>query len=187
MIDGARESIGALRVVAACGRRIDVRIVRSRVEQADVGMLGRRRALGARRGEDAANQESPPPHPGSHATIVSAFVLFHITTELAWAAARETGKYRAASLETEGFIHLSTGDQWPRTLVRWFPGRGDLVLLTIDPARLEETEVRYEPAHGEDFPHLFGALPIHAVIEVRTLVLGADGLHRASARETMPR
>jgi uncharacterized protein (DUF952 family) len=116
--------------------------------------------------------------------MVSANVLFHITTESSWIAACSAGIYRAASLETEGFIHLSTESQWPRTLVRWFAGREDLVLLTIDPARLA-CEVRDEPAHGEDFPHLYGPLELEAVTEVRTLVLDADGLHHTAPRETM--
>jgi uncharacterized protein (DUF952 family) len=95
-------------------------------------------------------------------------VLFHITTLDAWAAAKAIGTYRAASLESEGFIHLSTDAQWPRTLARWFPERTGLVLLVLDETKLG-SEVRYEPAHGEAFPHLYGALPIAAVIEVRPL------------------
>jgi uncharacterized protein (DUF952 family) len=104
-------------------------------------------------------------------------VLFHITPRIDWDAARTAGEYRAASLETEGFIHLSTDAQWPKTLQRFFRGREGLVLLVIDPSRLTH-EVRFEAADGDRFPHLYGPLDLAAVIEARPLALGADGLHR---------
>jgi uncharacterized protein (DUF952 family) len=91
-------------------------------------------------------------------------VLFHICARASWEAV--VGIYAPASLTTEGFIHLSTADQWPRTRARFFAGRVDLVLLVIDPARLGDA-VRYEPADGELFPHLYAALDRTAVIDVR--------------------
>lgn len=93
-------------------------------------------------------------------------MLFHITSRTAWLAAQERGVYEPASLRSEGFIHLSTADQWRATVQRFFVGHRDLVLLTIDPAGLD---VRYERADGDDFPHLYGALPVAAVTTVRAL------------------
>ena len=104
-------------------------------------------------------------------------MLFHITPQNDWDAAVARGAYRAASLETEGFIHLSTDAQWRKTLERFFRGREGLVLLVIDPSRLTH-EVRFEAADGERFPHLYGPLDLVAVIETRPLALGADGVHR---------
>jgi len=109
-------------------------------------------------------------------------VLFHITPRIDWDAAVARGEYRAASLEAEGFIHLSTDAQWPSTLQRFFRGREGLVLLAIDPSRLTH-EVRFEAADGDRFPHLYGPLDLGAVIDVRPLALGADGLHRVVSLE----
>ncbi len=92
--------------------------------------------------------------------------LFHITTRAAWAAAQAAGEYRAPSLDEVGFIHLSTAAQWPATLARFFAGQRDLVLLELDASDLP---VRFERADGDDFPHLYGALPIAAVVAVRDL------------------
>jgi hypothetical protein len=39
-------------------------------------------------------------------------MLFHITTRDAWQHAVAIGHYAPASLERDGFIHLSTEDQW---------------------------------------------------------------------------
>ncbi len=92
--------------------------------------------------------------------------LFHITTREAWDRSQGAREYRPASLATEGFIHLSTEEQWRHTLQRLFRDVADVVVLRIDPARLEP-EVKYEPADGELFPHLYGPLATDAVVSVR--------------------
>jgi uncharacterized protein (DUF952 family) len=97
--------------------------------------------------------------------------LFHITTRAAWDAATVAGVYVAPSLAREGFIHLSTEAQVPGTLRRFFAGQTGLVLLVIAPDRLAAlgTEVRFEAADGDAFPHLYGPLALDAVVEVRAL------------------
>jgi uncharacterized protein (DUF952 family) len=90
--------------------------------------------------------------------------LFHILTAVEWERARVGEAYRPASLATEGFIHLSTETQWQRTLARFFAGQPGMVLLEIEATGLD---VRFEPADGELFPHLYAPLPIAAVVSVR--------------------
>jgi uncharacterized protein (DUF952 family) len=91
-------------------------------------------------------------------------VLFHLTTRESWRHAIATGEYT-----TPGpFIHLSTEAQWPITRARFFANATDIVLLVIDPERVD-AEIRYEPADGDLFPHLYGPLGIGAVVEVREL------------------
>jgi uncharacterized protein (DUF952 family) len=102
-------------------------------------------------------------------------MLFHLVPATDWQTALATGALVPTSLASEGFVHLSTEPQWPRTAARFFRGRRDLVLLVIDPARLA-AEVRFESADGELFPHLYGALPASAVVDVLPLVPDADGL-----------
>jgi uncharacterized protein (DUF952 family) len=94
-------------------------------------------------------------------------VLFHITTRDAWQHAVATGDYRPASFDRDGFIHLSTEAQWPRTRERFFSATPDLLLLVIDPERVED--IRWEPADDDSFPHLYRTLAIGAVVEVREL------------------
>jgi glutathione S-transferase len=95
-------------------------------------------------------------------------MLFHIVDRATWEAARAAGVYRPASLTSEGFIHLSTAEQWPRTRERFYADVPDLVLLEIDETLLS-AEIRYERADDDDFPHLFGPLDIDAVVNVRRL------------------
>lgn len=112
-------------------------------------------------------------------------MLFHITSQTDWERAVTQGRYQPQSLHDEGFIHLSTEAQWPRTAARFYRGRTDLVLLAIDPSALT-SEVRYEPAHGDHFPHLFGDLLPAAVIAVTPLAPDADGVLQRADRETIP-
>jgi len=96
-------------------------------------------------------------------------MLFHITTIQDWDAAQARGRYEAPSLTDEGFIHCSTSAQVVATANRFYAGREDLVLLTIDPRQLA-AEVRYENTMGGDelFPHVYGSIELAAVTNART-------------------
>ena len=94
-------------------------------------------------------------------------VLVHLVEPAAWRAALSDGAVRPPSLDAVGFVHLSTPGQVHLPAERLYPGRRDLVLLVVDPARLTDP-VRFEdgvPADpgGTRFPHLYGPLPISAV------------------------
>jgi uncharacterized protein (DUF952 family) len=106
-------------------------------------------------------------------------VLVHLCSDGDWLAAQEHGEHRPDSLATNGFVHLSTPDQVHLPANRLYAGRGDLVLLRIDPARLS-SPVRWEPGVPTDpaameFPHLYGPLPIAAVISVTPYRPDANG------------
>ena len=107
-------------------------------------------------------------------------MIFHITSRADWESALGAGLYEADSLATEGFIHCSTRDQYIRVANERFHGRRDLVLLHIDPARLK-AEVRYENFEGGEtlFPHVYGGIPIAAVLNVVPLRPLEDGSFRA--------
>ncbi|MGY1739789.1 MULTISPECIES: GNAT family N-acetyltransferase [unclassified Blastococcus] len=97
-------------------------------------------------------------------------VLLHLIEPAAWRAALDGGAVRPPSLAEAGFVHLSTPEQVHLPAERLFPGRRDLALLVVDPARLTDP-VRFEPGvHGDPaamrFPHLYGPLPASAVVAV---------------------
>ncbi|XHX77009.1 MAG: DUF952 domain-containing protein [Stenomitos frigidus ULC029] len=91
-------------------------------------------------------------------------LILHITTRSQWQAAQREGVYRADSLETEGFIHCSTPTQVVSTANAYYHGQSGLVLLCIESDHVQ-SEIRYERAHGELFPHLYGALNLDAVTQ----------------------
>ncbi len=106
-------------------------------------------------------------------------ILYHITTAEAWAAAQAAGRYLNPSLETEGFIHCSSPTQIVATANRYYAGRTDLLLLAIDPARVQ-AEIRVENLVGgsELFPHIYGPLNLNAVQAQFPFAPEADGTFR---------
>jgi uncharacterized protein (DUF952 family) len=97
-------------------------------------------------------------------------VLVHLCSNDEWHSAQATGEHRPDSLTANGFVHLSSPEQVHLPANRLYAGRSDLVLLRIDPAQLT-APVRWEPGVATDpdamlFPHLYGALPVKAVINV---------------------
>jgi uncharacterized protein (DUF952 family)/GNAT superfamily N-acetyltransferase len=97
-------------------------------------------------------------------------VLLHLIEPAQWRAALSVGAVRPPSLADAGFVHLSTPALLHVPAEALYPGRRDLALLVVDPARLPDP-VRFEdgvPPHpdGIRFPHLYGPLPTAAVIAV---------------------
>ncbi|BDU07496.1 DUF952 domain-containing protein [Nocardia cyriacigeorgica] len=106
--------------------------------------------------------------------------LVHLCTVTEWRTAEATGERRPPSLDTEGFVHLSTPRQVHLPANRLFAGRRDLVLLRLYPARLG-SPVRWEPGVPSDdpgmlFPHLYGPLPAAAVVAVEDFQPDAQGV-----------
>jgi len=102
--------------------------------------------------------------------------IFHITTRAAWDEARAAGRYTADSLHSEGFIHCSQADQVTWVANTRFRGRTDLVLLHVDEAAVG-AEVRRENLEGGTtlFPHIYGPLPVRAVMQVTPMTPSPDG------------
>jgi uncharacterized protein (DUF952 family) len=104
--------------------------------------------------------------------------LLHITERSLWDAARESGTYemstRGRTLQEEGFIHCSTRTQLPSVagfLYGTYEGPDELVVLAIDAERLG-VPLKYEAPEpgGEEFPHIYGPIPVDAVIAVEPWV-----------------
>ena len=111
-------------------------------------------------------------------------MILHIASRADWEEAQARGEYRAASLETEGFIHCSTEKQVLPVANAFYRGRNDLVLLVIEASRLTH-ELKWEapagpPAAGisesDLFPHIYGALDLAAIASVVRFPPGPDGM-----------
>jgi uncharacterized protein (DUF952 family) len=105
-------------------------------------------------------------------------VVYKIVAAEEWAEAEAADVFTGAAIDrADGFIHFSTAEQAPETAAKWFAGRGDLILAAIDAGALGD-ELRWEPSRGGAlFPHLYGPLPMSAVVWSRPLPLGPDGRH----------
>ncbi|MGN6250414.1 MAG: DUF952 domain-containing protein [Marmoricola sp.] len=107
--------------------------------------------------------------------------IFHIAEPERWERALATGSYvgstRGLDLDRVGFIHCSFEHQVAGAANAFY---GDwteaLLLLEIDPERAG-AELRVENLDGgaELFPHLYGPLPVAAVVAVEALERGRSG------------
>ncbi len=99
-----------------------------------------------------------------------------------WSRARSRGGIHpesGGSSVKASFIHLSTLEQVHLPANRLYRGRADLFLLYIDPAA-RDSPMCWESGAATDpesmlFPHLYGPLPLRAVIKVTVYLSASDG------------
>lgn len=102
--------------------------------------------------------------------------LLHISTPDQLDEARLRGQYLDPSLESEGFIHLSTPEQVLIPANERYAGQAGLILLVIDPARLTKRLV-FEDSYGSgiEFPHVYGPIDLEAIVDTVDFPANPDG------------
>lgn len=107
----------------------------------------------------------------------------HLVPADVWRATPAAAPFRAASLDDEGFVHLThTGDDLVEVANAFYRDRpGDFVVLTIALDRLT-APWRYDG--DERFPHVYGPLDRQAVVGVVPILRAPDGtfLHMQDLR-----
>jgi uncharacterized protein (DUF952 family) len=90
---------------------------------------------------------------------------FKILTAGQWTQFQADGVFHGAPVDlADGYIHLSATDQLQGTLDKHFAGQSRLVIAEVDLAALGDT-VKWEVSRGGAlFPHIYGALPMSAII-----------------------
>ena len=105
-------------------------------------------------------------------------MIFHITSQPAWEDAQKRGDYRAASLDTEGFIHCSTHSQVLPVAESYYKGQSGLIILVIEPTLLSSPLKWEAPSggtpppgvpDGDAFPHIYGPINLNAVVKILDL------------------
>ncbi|MBX6741517.1 MAG: DUF952 domain-containing protein [Acetobacteraceae bacterium] len=107
---------------------------------------------------------------------MSDLVVYKLVTVGEYEELRRMGEFRGSPADIKaGFIHMSSRTQLAVTVEKHFRDRADIVVAAIDLGKLGNV-VRWEPSrNGELFPHLYGALPINAVMAVAVLERLPDG------------
>jgi uncharacterized protein (DUF952 family) len=108
-------------------------------------------------------------------------IIYTLVRGADWRAAELSGRYTGSADDArDGFLHFSTAAQLRATAAKHRRGEADLVLVEVDAARLGAA-LRWEAAAGGSrpglFPHLYGVLPMAAVLSATRLTLRPDGLH----------
>ncbi len=104
--------------------------------------------------------------------------IYKIASAKLWREAESQGRFTGAPIDlADGFIHFSTAEQARETVALHFKGQHDLVIAAIDPDKLKDP-LKWEPSRGGAlFPHLYAALPLDAVVWVKSLPMNSDGSH----------
>ncbi len=106
--------------------------------------------------------------------------IFHFVHADDYRSMTIDGNYMPPSLEKEGFIHLSPIELVARVANTIIPGRTGFVLLEVDTERVPHRIVWENLEGGGDlFPHIYGPLPIDAVVATHPFEPEEDGGFRA--------
>lgn len=105
-------------------------------------------------------------------------LIYKIVDAPSWRLAVSKGEFTGAAIDLQdGFIHFSAAHQVAETLEKYFAGASDLLLIGADTDLLGNA-LRWEASRGGAlFPHLYGPLPLSAVISQFELRLLPDGHH----------
>jgi len=107
--------------------------------------------------------------------------IFHLVERGTWALALSAGEYRPESLQSEGFVHFSFVDQVEPTANLLFADAVNPVVVEFDPQLLPPVVVEDSADRGEQFPHVYAAIPVSAAVAVHDLPRGADGRYHFAA------
>lgn len=105
-------------------------------------------------------------------------LIYKIVPEPLWREAQTAGVFLGAPVDlADGYIHFSTAEQARETAAKHFAEQDNLLLVAVDEEKLGPA-LRYEVSRGGAlFPHLFAPLEFGAVVWVKPLPLGVDGVH----------
>ena len=103
-------------------------------------------------------------------------IVYHMLPAAVWAAVPADEPYRAATLESEGFVHCTAeGPILQAVANRFYRSEpGDWLILAVD-LRQVTAPVRWEEADGRLFPHIYGPIARAAVVQVIPFGRSEDG------------
>jgi len=102
--------------------------------------------------------------------------IYKLVPASAWQVAEAAGSFTGSPVDlADGYIHLSTASQVAETAAKHFAGVADLLVVAVSTAAVA-ANLRWEPSRGGAlFPHIYGVLPLDAVLSVTPVPLGVDG------------
>lgn len=102
-------------------------------------------------------------------------MLLHIAHGDEWVRAQEDGLYQTGSLHDQGYIHCSYPHQVIKVANSIYRGQRGLILLHVDPDRLDSRMVEEDGGSGKLYPHVYGPINVGAVVKVERFEAGEDG------------
>lgn len=90
-------------------------------------------------------------------------------------SARKSGTYEPDSLRTEGFIHASPLNQLSRVANKYYSADAVVHVLACELGKIS-ADVKWEPATGGLYPHIYGVFNMDAVVEITPVPKNDNGL-----------
>lgn len=98
-------------------------------------------------------------------------IIFKILTAGEWALFQESGVFAGNPLDiADGYIHMSYRPQVPKTVLKFFAGQDNLKLVHVNSTLLVSI-LRPEANRtgGDVYPHIYGTIPLDAVVLTENL------------------
>jgi uncharacterized protein (DUF952 family) len=100
--------------------------------------------------------------------------IYLLSSQAEYQKALADGKLVRDSLVNEGFIHATPKNQLSRLANKYHKKTIQPLILVVD-KKLVSSEVKWEPATGGLYPHIYGALNMSAVTTVENIYPADDG------------
>lgn len=103
-------------------------------------------------------------------------VAYKVLTADQMTTLEAVGSFAGAPIDlADGYIHLSSEAQLAETIDKHFAGAAELWIAAVDLTAIDDP-VRWEPSRGGQlFPHIYGPLPLSAVVAYGPLERHDDG------------
>ena len=100
--------------------------------------------------------------------------IYLLSSEQEYNQALNQGFLTRDSIELEGFIHASPKEQLTRVANKYYKATIKPLILVVDASKVN-VEVKWEPAAGSLYPHIYGPLNADAITEAQEIVLNENG------------
>ena len=108
--------------------------------------------------------------------------IFHIANDEDIRQYHESGEYRCASLDSEGFIHCCDKHQLKGVVSRYYSDADNLHLVIINPDKLTGPLIHENTVGGSElFPHVYSVINTDAIISIEPF--GLDSTERLNLSE----
>ncbi|MEM6680946.1 MAG: DUF952 domain-containing protein [Pseudomonadota bacterium] len=113
-------------------------------------------------------------------------IIFKIMTPSDWQGFKSAGIYGGSAVDlADGFIHFSTREQLLDTLNKHYEGQTPLYVVEVDPAKLDASALKWEPARDSLFPHLYADLGMVAVVRSTRIQALPNGSFSAASLDAV--
>lgn len=100
--------------------------------------------------------------------------IYLLSSQAEYQQALNEGVLIRDSLQTEGFIHATPRSQLNRLANKYYKDKEQPLILSVD-KELVRAELKWEPATGGLYPHIYGPLNSNAITKIEEIALGEDG------------